>query len=106
VPVLSRHGVTLTFSGHDHLYQRGKVRGFSYIVTGGGGAPLYSVRCGVPGKPRCKVKDGMQHVQSVHHYVLVSVFPGHVEVCPRRADSTPVEPCVTYRLPRRSSGKR
>jgi hypothetical protein len=98
VPVLSRHGVTLTFSGHDHLYQRGEIRGFSYIVSGGGGAPLYSVRCGVPRKPRCKVRDGMQHVASEHHYVLVTVFRGHAEVCPRRADSTPVEPCISYRL--------
>ena len=46
--------VSFVFSGHDHLYQRGEVDGLKYVVSGGGGAPLYSVRCGAKGKPRCK----------------------------------------------------
>ena len=100
-PILARYGVTLTFSGHDHLYQRGQIDGFAYIVSGGGGAPLYSVRCGGPGQRRCRANDGMQHVASEHHYIMVTVYPRHVEVCPKRVDGTPLEECITYRLPRK-----
>ncbi|MCG8425263.1 MAG: metallophosphoesterase [Proteobacteria bacterium] len=97
-PVLARYGTTLTFSGHDHLYQRGEVDGFAYIVSGGGGAPLYSVRCGVGRKRRCKIDDGMQYVASEHHYVMITVYPGHMQVCPKRVDGAPLEECITYRL--------
>lgn len=100
VPVLTRHRVTMMFSGHDHLYQRGEIDGFRYIVTGGGGAPLYSVRCGVKRRPRCKVRDGMQHVAKAHHYVMLSVYRTHVEVCSKRDDGTELEPCINIRLQR------
>jgi hypothetical protein len=40
----------------------------------------------------------MQHVASEHHYVMVTVYREHVEACPRRADGTPLERCITYRL--------
>ena len=101
VPLLARHGVTVLFSGHDHLYQRGRADGLHYMVTGGGGAPLYRVRCGVPGRSRCGTPDGMQHVASEHHYIVVTVYRSHVEACPRRVDGTALEPCVTYRLGRK-----
>jgi 3',5'-cyclic AMP phosphodiesterase CpdA len=45
VPLFERHGVDLVLSGHDHNYQRFKeYRGVRYVVHGGGGAPLYSIR--------------------------------------------------------------
>jgi len=37
VPLFERHGVDLVFSGHDHVFERGTVRGVHYVVTGGGG---------------------------------------------------------------------
>lgn len=56
--ICDKYGINVFFSGHDHIYERthqiyaGKVvdkgnaltsgRGTVYIVTGGGGAPLYS----------------------------------------------------------------
>ncbi|MEM6959711.1 MAG: metallophosphoesterase, partial [Myxococcota bacterium] len=44
VPELLRDaGVDLVFSGHDHMYERGDSEGYRYIVSGGGGAPLYGV---------------------------------------------------------------
>ncbi len=98
VPLLASYGVTLLFSGHDHLYQRGRADGLAYIVSGGGGAPLYSVRCGVSGRPRCRARDGMKHVVSEHHYVLVTVYGRHVEACPKRPDGTALEACTSYRL--------
>ncbi len=35
--------VDIVFSSHDHSYERGKVLNVNYIVTGGGGGPLYDV---------------------------------------------------------------
>jgi predicted MPP superfamily phosphohydrolase len=96
VPVLEKYGVTLTFSGHDHLYQRGRVDTFDYIVTGGGGASLYAVRCGIAGKPRCSVDDGMRFVAAKHHYIIATVYAKYVRVCPKLPDGTALEACVDY----------
>lgn len=42
VPTLSRCGVDLVFTGHDHDYERFKpIGGVTYIVSGDGGAGLY-----------------------------------------------------------------
>ncbi len=54
VPILEKNNVDFVFSGHDHNYQRTcsiksntcQDNGVFYIVSGGGGAPLYKV-----GKP-------------------------------------------------------
>jgi hypothetical protein len=101
VPVLHKYGVDMLFSGHDHLYQRGEVDGLRYAVSGGGGAPLYSVRCGNKGQRKCRVADGMKHIDSTYHYLLVTVRNRTLEMCPKRPDGTAVEACVSYRLRRR-----
>jgi len=98
VPVLVDHGVAMLFSGHDHLYQRGEVGGLRYFVSGGGGAPLYSVRCGGKRQRPCEVPDGMKHVASAHHYLEITVRGRRFEVCAKRPDQTLVEPCTSYRL--------
>ena len=98
VPILQRHHVTLLAAGHDHLYQRGVVGGLHYIVSGGGGAPLYSVSCGVPGRARCAVDDGLAFVAKEHHYVLLTIGPRSAQLCARRADGSALEPCVTWPL--------
>ncbi|MFH1749554.1 MAG: metallophosphoesterase, partial [bacterium] len=41
VPLFESKGVDIVFNGHDHNYERSLVNGIYYIVTGGGGAPLY-----------------------------------------------------------------
>jgi len=43
VPLFEAYGVDIVFAGHDHAYERSTVNGVKYVVTGGGGAPLYSV---------------------------------------------------------------
>ena len=40
IPLLEKHGVTMVFTGHDHLYERSEKGGITYITTGGGGGPL------------------------------------------------------------------
>ena len=45
VPLFERYDVQLVLSGHDHNYQRfARRRGVTYVVHGGGGAPLYRLR--------------------------------------------------------------
>jgi uncharacterized protein (TIGR03382 family) len=46
VPLFERFGVAIVLSGHDHDYERSTVGGVKYVVTGGGGAPLYTVAGG------------------------------------------------------------
>ncbi|HDL64719.1 MAG TPA: metallophosphoesterase family protein, partial [Proteobacteria bacterium] len=46
VPLFERYGVQAVLNGHFHWYERSRKRGINYIVTGGGGAPLYN-----PGEP-------------------------------------------------------
>lgn len=96
-PILARHRVDLTFSGHDHIYQRGEHAGVRYVVSGGGGAALYNIRCGVPGRPRCSVEDGMSAIAREHHYAVLTIARD-LELCVRRADGTLLEKCVRYRL--------
>jgi hypothetical protein len=42
-PVFENHDVQLVLSAHEHDYERTKaINGVTYVVTGGGGAPLYA----------------------------------------------------------------
>ncbi len=97
LPILAKHRVDLVFSGHDHLYQRGQHGGVRYVVSGGGGAALYNIRCGVPGRPRCTSEDGAITIASEHHYAVLTVARD-LELCVRRADGTLLEKCVRYPL--------
>ncbi len=40
VPLFETYDVDLVLNGHDHNYERSMVNGITYVVTGGGGAPL------------------------------------------------------------------
>ncbi|HTQ09922.1 MAG TPA: metallophosphoesterase [Fimbriimonadaceae bacterium] len=40
-PLFKKYGVSLVMNGHDHLYYRTIRDGITYVVSGGGGAPLY-----------------------------------------------------------------
>ena len=51
-PLFLKYGVKIVFQGHDHLYYRTMRDGITYIVTGGGGAPLYDIRPGFLDKGR------------------------------------------------------
>jgi len=65
VPILEKHKVTAVFAGHDHNYQRHLKNGIQYIVTGGGGAPLYDLDEGIPGVT--------QKLEKTEHFVAVRV---------------------------------
>jgi hypothetical protein len=92
-PLFRRHHVRMTITGHDHLYdhwvERYSDAGISYrrddLVTGGGGAPIYTYR----GEPEMKAylaagadrnvrvqhltKPGLTPADNPHHFVVVQV---------------------------------
>jgi len=73
LPILERYGVQVTFSGHEHNYQRSKPlrnglpveagAGLISIITGGGGAGLHPVGSA----------PELAFGESVHHYLRVRV---------------------------------
>lgn len=95
VPIFEKHRVSIVFSGHDHDFERGRRGQLNYIVSGGGGAELRPLKCGVPGKRRCKHPPLAFYNE--HHYVSVEVLPDALRVCPKRIDGTALEPCQIMR---------
>jgi len=71
VPLYEAAGVDLVLNGHDHVYERLEKNGITYIVTGGGGAPLYDF-----GKilPESKV-----HVRA-HHFLKIAADTKTLEI--------------------------
>jgi hypothetical protein len=57
--------VSIAFFGHDHNYQRNLQNGINYVISGGGGAPLYDVA-----KPDPATS---QKAVSIENFVKVSV---------------------------------
>ena len=105
-PLLAAGSTDVLFCGHDHIYERGTGSTPSgklvYVVTGGGGAPLYNPRCqaaggpppgDVPGPlPQCP--PSVSVLTKTFHYILVTVAKDGIEMCPKRPDGSAVEPCV------------
>lgn len=80
VPMFEKYKVTALFAGHDHNYQHHLNNGVHYIITGGGGAPLYPVDA--PLRITLKAESTENYVQvkvdgkTVH--VLATALDGHV----------------------------
>lgn len=65
VPLFEMYHVDLVLGGHDHLYERSAKDGVTYLVTGGGGAPLYKIN---------SAPNPYQQVAiSTHHYVALDI---------------------------------
>jgi hypothetical protein len=105
-PLLAAAKVDVLFSGHDHIYERGVADTPSgklvYVVTGGGGAPLYDPTCRArTGPPPGDVPGALgpcppsvAALTKTYHYIIVDVDGDGVRLCPRHPDGSPVEPCV------------
>ncbi|NKB66091.1 MAG: hypothetical protein GKR89_03435 [Candidatus Latescibacteria bacterium] len=65
VPLFEMYGVDLVLNGHDHLYERSLKNGVYYVITGGGGAPLYSVNSAP--------NPYQQVAQAVNHYTTLDI---------------------------------
>jgi 3',5'-cyclic AMP phosphodiesterase CpdA len=94
MPLFRRHGVDLLFTGHEHFFEHwveryrgadGTTKRLDQIVSGGGGAPLYSYQ----GEPDLRpylaagaadsvrvthlVRPGMEPGENAYHYIVVHV---------------------------------
>ena len=76
-PLFEKYRVDVVFNGHDHIYERSfpmqanrreDENGVIYVVTGGGGAPLYSVDAG----------EWTAFATSVHHCCIISIDGTHL----------------------------
>src|SRR5215475_548173 len=65
IPMFEKYHVTAGLFGHDHNYQHYLKGGVHYVITGGGGAPLYDVQ--IP------PDEITQKVVSIENFVSVSV---------------------------------
>jgi len=83
--LFKQHKVDIVFSGHDHIYERGLGMELPFVVTGGGGAPIYRLKARIPESRKS---------ESVHHFVDVEVTPRLLYVTPIRADGSRVERCA------------
>ncbi|MFO0624971.1 MAG: metallophosphoesterase [Polyangiales bacterium] len=80
--LLRRHRVDLVIAGHDHLYERGDHDRVRYMVSGGGGAPLYRRR---------SARDGVIAYASAHHIVRVDVERAKVTFTAVGPDGVPID---------------
>jgi Calcineurin-like phosphoesterase len=71
LPLAEEYGVDMFFNGHTHDYERGKLNGVTWIITGGGGASLDSFQ------------QDFEHIvkyESAWHFTQIDVDGPHLEV--------------------------
>lgn len=83
--LFKKHRVDLVISGHDHAYERGERDGLRYVVSGGGGAPLYKEFH--PG-------EGALKFEPVHHFVKVELEKTRATMTVVRLDGSVIERCA------------
>jgi hypothetical protein len=101
MPLFRQHGVRLLLTGHEHLFEHyveryrdaaGTWRRMDQIVSGGGGAPLYTYT-GEPDLALYRrrsqgdsvrvshlVKPGMQAGDNPYHYLVVNVDGNEIDI--------------------------
>jgi hypothetical protein len=85
IPALfTSHHIDLILSGHDHIYERGFASGLPYVVSGGGGAPLYPIEHPLP---------STRKMESVHHFVEMNVSADAIRLVSKRDDGSILERC-------------
>lgn len=97
--LFASHGVSFVISGHDHYYERGfSGNGIPYIISAGGGAPLYDIASPSPA-PHTVVYN-----ESCLHYTLFDFDYLDVTMTVYRIDGTVLDsysftadarPCVS-----------
>jgi predicted phosphodiesterase len=81
--LLQKYKVTVAFFGHDHNYQHYLKNGIHYIVTGGGGAPLYDVDVPPVGVT--------QKVEKTENFVVVRVNGKSLHMEAKRPDGSVID---------------
>ncbi|KPL03282.1 MAG: hypothetical protein AMJ73_07520 [candidate division Zixibacteria bacterium SM1_73] len=78
-PLFEAYKVDMVFSGHSHFYQRnGPINGVTYIITAGGGAPLYA-----PAE-----SSWTQYSEKCHHCVLFTIWSDSLKFRMVRTDGS------------------
>ena len=83
-PFFQLYKVDMVINGHDHSYERGKVLNINYIVTGGGGGPLYDI-----GESWWTV-----YSESVYHYCLIEVDNNTFSFQAKKPDGTIIDSLI------------
>jgi hypothetical protein len=82
--LLAAHKVDLIFSGHDHIYERGDGGAVKYVISGGGGAPLYRDLHPTP---------TTRKVEAAHHFVQVTLRGNGLQMVATRDDGSVLDKC-------------
>jgi len=80
-PIFNIFNVDIIFNGHDHIYERGIVNNIYYIVTGGGGAPLY----------KTGEKWWTIHSEKSFHYCLINADQNELFFQSKRTDGSVID---------------
>ena len=80
-----QYGIDIVFCGHDHHYFRGIRDDIYYVVTGGGGASLYTPD---PSAPHWQEGD---IANQTYHYCKIDVNPNQVSVNVLTPDNTTID---------------
>lgn len=85
VPDLLRsYKVDLVVSGHDHIYERGDANGLRYVVSGGGGAPVYR---------EYRAARTTLKFEPVYHFLKFAVNGAAMNMSAIRHDGSIIETC-------------
>jgi len=82
--LLAAHKVDLVLSGHDHIYERGDAGGTKYLISGGGGAPVYKL-----GPPTPTTRKA----ESSYHFIEVTTTTTDLRIITHRAEGSIIERC-------------
>lgn len=86
VPELLRNAkVDLVLSGHDHTYERGDANGLRYVVSGGGGAPIYR---------DYRAAKFSQKFEPVYHFARIAIDGTRATFTATRHDGSTIESCA------------
>jgi hypothetical protein len=90
--VFERHHVQVVLNGHDHYYHHAMHGGTHYIVTAGGGAPLYDTDAIQPETVKYK---------KIEHFMRIDVGPDEAVLKAIQLNGEVIEKIV---VPRRNKG--
>jgi len=85
--LLAAHRVDLVLAGHDHIYERGERGGslpLKYVISGGGGAPLYPIEHRQP---------TTRKAESAYHFVEMTLTRDVLHMVAHRLDGSILESC-------------
>jgi hypothetical protein len=86
-PLFEKNGVKLVFAGHDHDYERTIVNSITYVVSGGGGAPLHAQK-------QVRKNPSSLVFRRAHNFVQVDVTSGAMTLTAWAVDNDAVATIV------------